>query len=360
MAEERLAGRTYLVTGGAGFIGSHLTRELLARGAQVAVVDDFNDFYDPRLKEANLAAFQDRPGFTLHRADIRDAAAVRAVVARHAAALATGGILHLAARAGVRPSLAQPRLYMETNIAGTLNLLEAAREHGVRRFVFASSSSIYGERAGSGPFREDEDVSRPISPYAWTKVAGEALLHTFSRLYGLQAVALRFFTVYGPAQRPDLAIHKFTRLIDRGEPIPVFGDGSSSRDYTYVDDTLKGVLGALEYDETPFEVFNLGESRAVSLARPEGAHRAAALAARRRLADARRHLQGAPRARLRAGDTHRGRRAPLRGVVSGARLSRLAPAPAAPVHLTRGAPVCDASSFPPCAVPTEVCQPCAG
>jgi UDP-glucuronate 4-epimerase len=230
-------------------------------------VDDFNDFYDPRLKEANLAAFRDRPGFSLHRTDIRDAAALGAVVARHAEALATGGIVHMAARAGVRPSLAQPRLYMETNITGTLNLLVAAREHGVRRFVFASSSSIYGERPGSAPFREDEDVSRPISPYAWTKLAGEALLHTFSRLYGLQTVALRFFTVYGPAQRPDLAIHKFTRLIDRGEPVPIFGDGSSSRDYTYVDDTLKGVLAALDYDATPFEVFNLGESRAVSLAR---------------------------------------------------------------------------------------------
>lgn len=182
MAESRLAGRTYLVTGGAGFIGSHLTRELLARGARVAVVDDFNDFYDPRLKEANLAPFQGQPGFTLHRADIRDAAALRAVVARHAAELATGGILHLAARAGVRPSLTQPRLYMETNVAGTLNLLEAAREHGVRRFVFASSSSIYGDRPASGPFREDQDVSRPISPYAWTKAAGEALLHAFSQL----------------------------------------------------------------------------------------------------------------------------------------------------------------------------------
>jgi UDP-glucuronate 4-epimerase len=265
MAQTPLAGRTYLVTGGAGFIGSHLTRELLARGARVAVVDDFNDFYDPRLKEANLAPFQAHPGFTLHRTDIRDAAAVRAVVARHAAELASGGILHLAARAGVRPSLAQPRLYLETNVTGTLNLLEAAREHGVRRFVFASSSSIYGDRPSSGPFREDQDVSRPISPYAWTKASGEALLHAFSQLYGLRVVVLRFFTVYGPAQRPDLAIHKFTRLIDSGQPVPVFGDGSSQRDYTYIDDTLTGVLGALSYDATPFEVFNLGEARAVPL-----------------------------------------------------------------------------------------------
>jgi UDP-glucuronate 4-epimerase len=267
MTGASVSGKTYLLTGGAGFIGSHVARELLARGAQVVVVDDFNDFYDPRLKQANLRPLRDAPGLVVHQVDIRDAAALGAVVARHARDLAQGGILHLAARAGVRPSLAQPRLYLETNVTGTLNLLEAAREHGIAKFVFASSSSIYGQRPASGPFREDQDVSRPISPYAWTKAAGEALFHTFSQLYGLRVVVLRFFTVYGPAQRPDLAIHKFTRLIDLGQPIPVFGDGSSQRDYTYVDDTLKGVLGALEYDETPFEVFNLAESRAVPLAR---------------------------------------------------------------------------------------------
>jgi UDP-glucuronate 4-epimerase len=262
-----LTGRTYLVTGGAGFIASHLVRALLARGARVAVVDDFNDFYDPQLKEDNVRPFLGQPGFELHRADIRDAGALRDIVTRHAAALREGGILHLAARAGVRPSLKDPRLYLETNVTGTLNLAEAARESGVSRFVFASSSSVYGEQAGGGPFREDQDVSRPISPYAATKVMAESLLHTYSHLHGLRVVVLRFFTVYGPCQRPDLAISKFTRLIDRGLPVPVFGDGSTQRDYTYVDDVLQGVLAALDYDRSAYEVFNLGESRTVPLGR---------------------------------------------------------------------------------------------
>src|SRR5262245_41342393 len=237
-----LSGRTYLVTGGAGFIASHLVRALLERGAGVAVVDDFNDFYDPRLKEDNVRPFLGRPGFVLHRADTRDAVALRAIVAEHAAGLREGGILHLAARAGVRPSLSNPRLYLETNVSGTLNLAEAARDQGVSRFIFASSSSVYGERDGSGPFREEQDVSTPISPYAATKVMAESLLHTYSHLHGLRVVVLRFFTVYGPCQRPDLAIAKFTRLIDTGLPVPVFGDGSTRRDYTYIDDVLQGVL----------------------------------------------------------------------------------------------------------------------
>jgi UDP-glucuronate 4-epimerase len=261
-----VAHGTYLVTGGAGFIGSHLTRALLDRGDGVVAVDDFNDFYDPGLKEANVRPFRGRPGYSLHRIDIRDAAAVRGVVAENAAALAEGGIVHLAARAGVRPSLKEPRLYLETNVEGTLNVAEAAREFGITRFVFASSSSVYGDRPTSGPFREDDDVSRPISPYASTKVMGESLLHSYSHLYGLRVVALRFFTVYGPAQRPDLAIHKFTRLIDRGAPVPVFGDGSTKRDYTYVDDTIQGIVAALEYDAA-FEIFNLGESRTIELGR---------------------------------------------------------------------------------------------
>jgi UDP-glucuronate 4-epimerase len=259
--------KTYLVTGAAGFIGSQLTRELLARGARVVAVDDFNDFYAPSLKEANVEPFRSHERFVLRRVDIRDAGALRAVLAEHRDALADGAIVHLAARAGVRPSLEQPRLYLETNVVGTLNLAEAARELGILRFVFASSSSVYGDRSGERPFREDEDVSRPISPYASTKVMGENLLHTYSHLHGLRVVALRFFTVYGPAQRPDLAIHKFTRLIDAGRPIPVFGDGSTRRDYTYVDDILQGVLGALTYDASRFEVFNLAESQVVSLSR---------------------------------------------------------------------------------------------
>jgi len=261
-----LSGRTYLVTGGAGFIGSHLVRAVLARGARVVVVDDFNDFYDPQIKEDNIRPALGQPGFALHRCDIRAAGSLRAIIAEHAGDLREGGILHLAARAGVRPSLKDPRLYLETNVTGTLNLAEAAREFGVRRFVFASSSSVYGE-AGSGPFREDQDVSRPISPYAATKVMAESLLHTYSHLHGLRIVVLRFFTVYGPRQRPDLAISKFTRLIDRGEPVPVFGDGSTQRDYTYVDDVLQGVLAALDYDSSAFEIFNLGESRTVPLSR---------------------------------------------------------------------------------------------
>lgn len=261
-----LSGRTYLVTGGAGFIASHLVRALLARGARVAVVDDFNDFYDPQLKEDNVRPLLGLPGFVLHRSDIRDAGALRAIVAEHAAELRQGGgILHLAARAGVRPSLADPRLYLETNVTGTLNLAEAARELGVGKFVFASSSSVYGERDGSGPFREDQDVSKPISPYAATKVMAESLLHTYSHLHGLRVVVLRFFTVYGPCQRPDLAIAKFTRLIDRGLPLPVFGDGSTRRDYTHIDDVLQGVLAALDYEGSRFEIFNLGESRTVPL-----------------------------------------------------------------------------------------------
>jgi UDP-glucuronate 4-epimerase len=245
-----------------------MTRALLASGARVLVIDDFNDFYDPRLKRENLRPLEGDPNLLVRRADIRDSAAVRALVAEHAGALAEGGILHLAARAGVRPSLKEPRLYLETNVVGTLNLAEAAREHGIRRFVFASSSSVYGERSvDGGPFREDQDVSRPVSPYASTKVMGENLLHTYSHLYGLRVVALRFFTVYGPAQRPDLAIRKFTRLIELGQPVPVFGDGSTQRDYTYIDDIVQGVLAALRYEGAAFEVFNLGESHTVPLAR---------------------------------------------------------------------------------------------
>jgi len=260
-----LSGRSYLVTGGAGFIGSHLVGALLERGADVICLDDFNDFYSPNIKEEAIAPFQKHDRFRLHRTDIRDAESVRAIIAGEAESLKTGGIIHLAARAGVRPSLEHPRLYLETNVGGTLNLLEAARASHIRRFVFASSSSVYGDRPATGAFREDEDVSKPISPYASTKVMCESLLHSYAHLYGFRVVALRFFTVYGPGQRPDLAIHKFTRLIDEGLPVPLFGDGSTERDYTYVEDTVSGCLAALEYDATPFEVFNLGASRTIAL-----------------------------------------------------------------------------------------------
>ena len=253
--------RNVLVTGGAGFIGSHLVARLLAEGRwRVTALDDFNDFYDPALKRRNVEPHLGREGFELREADIRDRAALGEVF---------GGtrfhcIVHLAARAGVRPSLAEPVLYTETNINGTVNLLELAREHGVRQFVFGSSSSVYGENE-KVPFAEDDPVNRPISPYAATKAAGELLCHTYSHLFGLRCVALRFFTVYGARQRPDLAIHKFARLISAGEPIPVFGDGTTRRDYTYVDDIIAGVRAAMDYRQSAYEVVNLGGSRTVSL-----------------------------------------------------------------------------------------------
>jgi UDP-glucuronate 4-epimerase len=253
--------RNILVTGGAGFIGSHLVERLLAEGRwRVTVVDDFNDFYDPAVKRANVAPHLGREDFRLVEADIRD----RAALAR---AFDEGGfdcIVHLAARAGVRPSLAEPVLYAETNINGTVNLLELARARGVRQFVFGSSSSVYGENE-KVPFAEDDPIFRPISPYAATKAAGELLCHTYSHLFGLRTVALRFFTVYGARQRPDLAIHKFARLISEGRPIPVFGDGTTRRDYTYVDDIIAGVRAAIDYEGSPHEVVNLGESRTVEL-----------------------------------------------------------------------------------------------
>ncbi len=253
--------RNVLVTGGAGFIGSHLVALLLAEGQwRVVVVDDFNDFYDPEVKRRNVAPHAGREDFRLHEADIRDRAALEEIF--------EGGsfdvIVHLAARAGVRPSLSEPVLYSETNIGGTLNLLELARAHGVRQFVFGSSSSVYGENE-KVPFAEDDPVAKPISPYAATKAAGELLCHTYSHLFGVRTVALRFFTVYGARQRPDLAIHKFARLISKGEPIPVFGDGTTRRDYTYVDDIIAGVRAAMDYEGSDYEVFNLGESRTVEL-----------------------------------------------------------------------------------------------
>lgn len=247
-----------LVTGGAGFIGSHLVETLLSEGHRVGVLDDFNDFYAPSIKRANLAAVQER--IDLHEADLRNAAAVEAIVGE-------GGyeaIIHLAARAGVRPSIADPQLYVDANITGTLNLLEAARRGGVRRFVFASSSSVYG-LCQTVPFREDALLPQTISPYAATKLAGEHLCSNYAHLYGLQVVCLRFFTVYGPRQRPDLAIHQFTRRIQRGLPIQQFGDGLTRRDYTYVDDTIQGVVAALGYEGPRFDVFNLGESQTTPL-----------------------------------------------------------------------------------------------
>ena len=252
--------KTILVTGGAGFIGSHLVDRLLAEGDwQVTVVDDFNDFYQPEIKRANLRAHLSRPDFRLVEADIRDRAALA-----QAFKSTFDCIVHLAARAGVRPSLQQPGLYAETNIDGTLNLLELAREHGTKQFVFGSSSSVYGINA-KVPFSEDDPIRQPISPYAATKAAGELLGHTYSHLYGIRCICLRFFTVYGARQRPDLAIHKFARLISEGRPIPVFGDGTTRRDYTFIDDIIAGVRAAIDYQASDYEVINLGESRTVEL-----------------------------------------------------------------------------------------------
>jgi UDP-glucuronate 4-epimerase len=247
-----------LVTGGAGFIGSHLVEACLARGDTVSVIDNFNDFYDPAIKRSNVSAFP--PSVRIHEIDLCDQAAVSAVVA----AEKPDAVVHLAARAGVRPSVQFPELYLQTNIFGTFNLLESARQHSVARFIFASSSSVYGA-SRELPFREDRPLLQTLSPYGATKLAGEQLCSTFSHLYGIGVVCLRFFTVYGPRQRPDLAIHRFTHLIAHGKPIEVYGDGSAARDFTYVDDTIQGVLAAIDFQGNPFEIFNLGESETIDL-----------------------------------------------------------------------------------------------
>jgi UDP-glucuronate 4-epimerase len=255
--------KSILVTGGAGFIGSHLIDLLLGEGNwRVTVVDDLNDFYSPEIKLANMAKAKGCPNFEFIELDIRNAEGLRNVFDSRE----FDCIVHLAARAGVRPSLREPRLYAETNINGTLNLLELARDHEVRQFVFGSSSSVYGIN-GKVPFSEDDRIHQPISPYAATKAAGELLCHTYSHLYDIRTVCLRFFTVYGARQRPDLAIHKFTRLITEGRPIQLFGDGTTRRDYTYIDDIIQGVRASIDYDGSIHEVFNLGESETTELRR---------------------------------------------------------------------------------------------
>lgn len=232
---------------------------LLAEGHRVTTLDSFDPFYPREVKERNLAGHRTHPGFTLLECDIRDLPALRERV--------RGGydaIVHLAARVGVRPSVEDPLGYQDSNVRGTQNLLELAREREVRQFVFASSSSVYGVNSRV-PWREDDPVLLPISPYASTKVSGELLGHVYSHLYGIRFVALRFFTVYGPRQRPDLAIHQFARCIRDGRPIPVYGDGATRRDYTYVDDVVRGIRAAIEYDGSPYEVVNLGNNRTVGL-----------------------------------------------------------------------------------------------
>lgn len=255
--------KNILVTGGAGFIGSHLVGHLLNEERwRVVVVDDFNDFYSPFLKRRNIADHLQNSNFKLYEADICDNSTLAQIFAENDFA----AIVHLAARAGVRPSLTHPKLYAETNINGTLNLLELAREFAVRQFIFGSSSSVYGCNS-KVPFSENDKISHPISPYAATKAAGELFCHTYAHLYAIRAVCLRFFTVYGARQRPDLAIRKFSHSILEGKPIEVFGDGTTRRDYTYVDDIIQGVRAAIDYTASDFEIFNLGESQTVELKR---------------------------------------------------------------------------------------------
>lgn len=251
-----------LVTGGAGFIGSHVVAALLGEGHSVTVLDDFNDFYDPSIKRNNVASF---PGpVELAETDLRDWEPTRDLFAK----VKPDAVIHLAARAGVRPSILDPKLYIDTNITGTFHVLEAARLSGCRKILFASSSSVYG-LSKTVPFREDLPLLQTLSPYAATKLAGEQLCGNYVNLHGFRIACLRFFTVYGPGQRPDLAIHSFTDAIEHGRPIRQFGDGSTRRDYTYVDDIVQGVLGSLSYiggDGPLFEIFNLGENETTTLA----------------------------------------------------------------------------------------------
>jgi UDP-glucuronate 4-epimerase len=253
-----------LLTGGAGFIGSHVAEALIRRGTELSIVDNLDNFYAASRKQRNLHEIRKTGDYNFFEADVRDIDALRKLAKQFQPEI----IIHLAARAGVRPSIEQPALYESVNVAGTVNLLEIAREFKVHRLIFGSSSSVYGV-TNNVPFCEDDLETRPISPYAATKLAAELMCYTYTHLYGLTTICLRFFTVYGPRQRPDLAIHKFTALIESGKPIPVYGDGSMGRDYTYVDDIVAGVVASLDYvpdGKVPFEVFNLGNSHPVRLA----------------------------------------------------------------------------------------------
>jgi UDP-glucuronate 4-epimerase len=254
-----MTSQTLVVTGGAGFIGSHLTERLLADAHRVVVLDSFDGFYDPEIKRLNIKTAAEHENCSVVEGDIRDGALLDELFAAHA----PYAVVHLAARAGVRPSIKGPVLYPSVNLDGTTRLLEACRRHGVKRFVFGSSSSVYGNNP-KVPFAEDDPVDHPISPYAATKKAGEVLCHAFHHLFGMAVVCLRFFTVYGPRQRPEMGIHKFTRLMAQGREVEQYGDGSSARDYTYVDDIVEGIVRALEHCEG-FRVWNLGGSRSITL-----------------------------------------------------------------------------------------------
>lgn len=249
-----------LVTGGAGFIGSHLVDRLLGAGESVCVLDNFNPFYDPAVKRSNIEAHLEHENYQLIEADIRDKTAVEACFER----CSIQEVIHLAAMAGVRPSIEDPSLYQEVNLIGTMNLLEAMRARSIKKLIFASSSSVYGNNE-KVPFAESDPVDHPISPYASTKKSGELIVYTYHHLYDIDSVCLRFFTVYGPRQRPEMAIHLFTRKIFQGEEILVFGDGSSRRDYTYIDDIVDGIL-ACRSQKFGYEALNLGRSDTVHLA----------------------------------------------------------------------------------------------
>ena len=248
-----------LITGGAGFIGSTLADRLIKEN-KIIVIDNFNDYYDPKIKEQNVAVNKNNPNYKLYRGDICDESLIKKIFDENK----IDCVVHIAARAGVRPSLENPLEYVRTNIYGTTNILEQMRLHGVKKLVFASSSSVYGNCTAE-KFSEDLKVTEPISPYAATKSACEQIIYTYSKLYEIQSVCLRFFTVYGPKQRPDLAIRKFTELIEQGKPIPVFGDGTTKRDYTFIEDIIDGICAAIKYDKTPYEIINLGGGSPVTL-----------------------------------------------------------------------------------------------
>jgi len=252
---------TIFVTGGAGFIGSHLCERLLSDRVKVICLDNFDSFYDPNIKIKNVEGIKKKfpDTFEIVTGDIRNPDHLQQTFGKHQIDL----VVHLAARAGVRPSISDPLLYQDVNIRGTVVLLESCKAHGIKNFIFASSSSVYGENQRV-PFTEEDLDIQPISPYGATKRAGELLCYSYHYLYGMNIACLRFFTAYGPRQRPEMAIHKFTRLIDRGEKIPLYGDGSSRRDYTYIDDIVDGILAVIRYHKG-FEIYNLGESQTTSL-----------------------------------------------------------------------------------------------
>jgi len=254
-----LNSKAILITGGAGFIGSHLAERLVGEGKRVIVLDNFDAFYDPEIKRRNVASVTGNPAYRLVEGDIRDEEGVEALFASEP----VGAVIHLAARAGVRPSIEQPALYTSVNLAGTTTLLEACRRHGVERFIFGSSSSVYGNNEKI-PFSENDPVDRPISPYGATKKAGEVLCHAHHHLTGMKVACLRFFTVFGPRQRPEMAIHKFARLLACGEQVDQYGDGSSARDYTYVSDIVEGIARSLDRC-TGYHVWNLGGARTTRL-----------------------------------------------------------------------------------------------